>query len=347
LKILFLSHSFYPAIGGIETISEFLACAFNTAKHEVHLVTWTREEGEKSFPFKIIRNPSVIQLLKEHSWSDLIFENNPSIRLGWPALIFPRPRIVALHTWIARINGKIGWQDKLKLQWLLKARVVLAASDALRKHSWPSATVIENPYRKDIFKTISNIPKTNGFVFLGRLVSNKGANLAIKALFNLINEYDKKNTYGSILTLTIIGNGPEDKRLANLVAELKLKDRVQFKGTLSGEKLVEELNRHQFILVPSLWQEPFGIVALEGMACGCIPIASDGGGLVDAVGNAGAIFKRGDVESLVEVIKQLLENPVRVQELKDNAPAHLAAHQPEIIAKQYLKVIESAFAEKE
>ena len=61
--------------------------------------------------------------------------------------------------------------------------------------------------------------------------------------------------------------------------------------------MVEELNRHEIMVVPSRWNELFGVVALEGMACGCAMLVSDGGGLPDAVGYAG--------HNLKELIKKI------------------------------------------
>ena len=52
----------------------------------------------------------------------------------------------------------------------------------------------------------------------------------------------------------------------------------------TNHDLVNQLNQSEILVVPSLWSEPFGIVALEGLACGCALLASDAGGLPDAVG---------------------------------------------------------------
>lgn len=287
MKILFLTHKFYPDIGGIEVNSEILAREFHKAGHDIKLITWTKNSGEKKFPFIIVRNPGIGTLLREHRWADVVFENNPSLRLAWPSYFFNKPSVIALRTWINRVNGKIGWQDKLKALWLKKASAVIAVSDAIRKKCWPSAIVIGNPYRNELFRIVPGVEKTNDFVFLGRLVSDKGADIALRALSKLI-EISKKE---SEFSLTIIGNGPELSTLKNMVITLNLQNNVQFKGSLTGKDLVNCLNSHNIILVPSIWEEPFGNVALEGMACGCIPIVSDRGGLTDAIGKAGLSFR--------------------------------------------------------
>lgn len=342
MRILFLSHNFYPDIGGIEINSDILAQAFTEAGHQVHLLTWSKDPSNKVFSYKVIRNPSKRRLFVEHAWADLVFENNPCLRLAWPSIFFRRYSVIVLNTWITRINGKIGFQDRLKLLWLKRADKVIAVSEAIRKRCWPTATVIANPYRSEQFRIIEGINKTIDFVFLGRLVSDKGADHAVKAIKSLLSSATNLDLINRKPLLTIIGNGPEYNNLKQLIAELNLEAYVDLIGSLSGEDLAVCLNRHRFLLVPSLWEEPFGNVVLEAMACGCLPIVSDGGGLPDAIGDAGLKFRRGDINSLVDTIIEILNNPDLEQKLKKQSEGHLILHKPEVVASKYIEVIESA-----
>ena len=340
LKILFLSHYFHPHIGGIETISEVLARTFAESGHEVHLLTWSEDNTSNSFPFKVIRNPNKTQLFRAHAWANLVFENNPCLRLSWPGMLFKRPSIVVLQTWLSDLSSTSGISNQIKHWSLSRADRVVAISDAVRKRCYPSATIIANSYNVDNFKIISGINRNSNFVFVGRLVSDKGAILAIQAIHHLLHQ-EPKEINGTQYSLTIVGDGPERNNLERAVADLYLENHVHFTGSLSGEKLARCLNQHKYLLVPSVWEEPFGIVALEGMACGCIPIVSDGGGLPDAVGNAGLKFKRGDVDALVQSIQRLVNNSTLEKQLKEAANLHVAAHHPRVIAKKYLTIIES------
>jgi glycosyltransferase involved in cell wall biosynthesis len=123
-----------------------------------------------------------------------------------------------------------------------------------------------------------------------------------------------------------------------MAKDLKLP--VVFLGSLRGEALAQELNRHEIMVVPSRWKEPFGIVALEGMACGCKLVGSDGGGLPDAIGPGGITFKRGDVNDLARAISQAL--PLEID--PSVVEAHLQNHRIESVAKSYLKVFENAIS---
>jgi len=335
MKILLLSHYFYPQIGGIEINSELLAIAFHNHGHEVRLLTWSADPGNKHFDYTIIRQPDVKTLLKQHMWADVVFENNPCLRLAWPAYFLRKPSVVALCTWVSRSDGTSAWQDKLKLRWLKRADKVIAVSNAIKEVCFPPAVVIGNPYGVDIFKTLPAVQRNLDFVFLGRLVSDKGADLAIEAIHQLKEESIK-------FTLTIVGDGDEMLPLKKMVEDYQLQDLVTFTGALRGDVLVRKLNEHKYMLVPSRWKEPFGNVALEGMACGCLPIVADGGGLPDAVGEAGIVFERGSVDSLVNAIKNLRANVELEKSLRAKADLHLLNHHPEMIAKKYLEVLSNA-----
>lgn len=309
----------------------------------LHVLTWSVDTTGKEFPYLVIRNPGKWRLFKEHAWADLIFENNPCFRLGWPALFFGRPSVIAINTWISRTDGQLAVRDKLKIGWWLRrSKEVIAVSDAIRRICWPAATVIENPYRVNDFKIIADIPRDSDFVFLGRLVSDKGVDQAIMAIHKLKTSMYKEGDFIAGPSLTIVGDGPDRYKLQRLVSNLRLEKNVHFAGSLRGEVLSRCLNRHRFILVPSAWEEPFGNVVLEGMACGCLPITSDGGGLPEAVGKAGVTFHRGDVDSLVACIRKLLNDPDLEKQLRDAAPGHLAAHHPDLISGKYLQVIQKA-----
>ncbi|KGO87439.1 hypothetical protein Q765_07170 [Flavobacterium rivuli WB 3.3-2 = DSM 21788] len=337
MKILFLSYRFYPEIGGIEVNSEILADYFSRFGAEVHMVTTSsiKDDDKRIFNYKIIRNPGRTALIKQYLWADVIFENNPSLTLSWFNLFFNKPIVIAINTWISRMDGNMTLPDKLKLLWVKKASAVIAVSNAIKEKSFDKSIVIGNPYRDDLFVDYKT-DSSKDFAFLGRLVSDKGADMAINLLHKL-------NTDDSInkrkFTLTIIGDGPEIENLQNAVNNYNLNNYVTFAGMLKGKELVDCLNNHKYMLAPSRWREPFGNIALEGIACGCLPIVSDGGGLPDAVGNAGVVFERNSDESLFNKTKELLSNPDLEKQLRLNFQSHLKNHIPEFVAEKYFEVL--------
>src|SRR5207253_1067709 len=113
---------------------------------------------------------------------------------------------------------------------------------------------------------------------------------------------------------------------------------VNWAGQVVGRELVALLNQHQILVVPSRWEEPFGVVALEGIACGCVAIGSEGGGLKDAIGPCGATFPNGDSHALAAVLQRLLQNPRLRQAYRSKATEHLGRHSQASVAAAYLSL---------
>ena len=195
--------------------------------------------------------------------------------------------------------------------------------------------VIPNPYDDTAFVEDIHSSRERDLVFVGRLVSDKGVDLLLEALALL-------RERGLEPALTIVGGGPEESALKARVDELKLAGQVCFAGVRRGADLTAVLNRHRILVVPSRWNEPFGIVALEGMACGCVVVGSEGGGLPEAIGPGGVTFPNGDVAALAERLAMLLTHPEQLAHYQSAGRAHLARHRPDAVATAYLHVLEQA-----
>lgn len=334
MKILIYSPFFYPSIGGLETVVSILAYEFVDQGHQVKLVSQILDPSSSYFPFEVIRRPNSAQLLKLAYWSDIYFQANISLKGIWPLLVTRKPFIVTHQGWYARSDSSIGWQDHLKY-FATRFATNVCASEAIKEHISASSVVIPNTYRDDLFREIPEISRTKCLAFLGRLVSDKGADLLVESLFHL-------KGIGLVPHLTIIGSGPEEHKLYEQVKDLNLTDQVSFVGAKVGEELVQLLNAHQILVVPSRWQEPFGIVALEGIACGCVVVGSEGGGLKEAIGPCGLTFPNGNVQALTKMLADLLNHPNQLSIYREKAKQHLAHHQKAEVAKSYLQVFKEA-----
>lgn len=336
MKILISSHVFYPSVGGIEEVSSTLGYEFVNLGHEVKLVTQTPTDETKTFPFEIIRQPQPKKLFKLVQWCDVFFHSNISLQVAWPLLVLHKPWVVVHHTWICRPDGSLNWQGYLK-RFLIQFATCISISQSVADHLSTPSTVIGNPYRDELFYEMPEIPRDRELVFLGRLVFDKGADLLIAALQQL-------KIQGLTPQLAIIGTGPEESFLRNLAKDVNVFDQVHFVGMKTGVELVQLLNAHQIMVVPSRWSEPFGVVALEGIACGCVVVGSEGGGLKDAIGPCGVTFPNGDVQALSKILFELLSNPDELPIYRASAKAHLLSYKKAAVAKAYIKVFEVATA---
>lgn len=334
MKILIYSPLFYPSVGGIETIVSILAEGFVKLGHEVKLISQTPTTESKSFPFEVIRHPKPQSFLQLVQWCEVYFQPTISLKGIWPLLIFPKPWVVSHNNWYTRPNGRIAWQDRLK-QFLLRFATGISVSQVIANHVSTPSTVINNPYQEDIFYEMPEVSRDRELVFLGRLVSDKGVDLLIDAVANL-------KALGLFPKLTIIGTGVEETRLREQVKHLEINEQVNFVGIKIGQELTKLLNAHKIMVVPSRWQEPFGIVALEGIACGCVIVGSEQGGLKDAINSCGITFPNGNVQALTQILFNLLSDENELLKYREKAKLHLAKHQKILVAKAYIEVFERA-----
>jgi glycosyltransferase involved in cell wall biosynthesis len=333
MRILVYSPAFLPQIGGLELNTAHLAEQIQRSGHEVTVVTTTT--GGDGFPYRVVREPSPAELLRWTRWCDVFYQANVSLRGLWPLFLVRRPWVVSHHSWYCRTDGRIVWQDRLKRGLLRFAASSIAVSQAIAEDLAVPSVVIPNPYRDDLFRRLPEVERTEDLVFLGRLVSDKGVDILLDAMALLTGE-------GLRPRLTVVGEGPEAPRLREQAARLGLSERVSFLGTRTGEELVEILNRHRILVVPSRYNEPFGIVALEGIACGCVVVGSRGGGLKDAIGPCGDTFRNGDAADLARVLGHRLRHPELDAPCHEQAAAHLARHSMARATAAYLREMERA-----
>lgn len=336
MRILIQTRAFLPLVGGLELAVALLAEEFARLGHEVVVVTSTPATGDDHFPYRVVRNPGGLALLRWMRWCEVFHQPNVGLRGLWPLALVPRPWVVAHHSWYRRPGGRIAWQDRLKRALLSRASGSISVSRAIAEDLGTPSVVIGNAYRDEMFRILPGVERKGDLLCVGRLVSDKGIDLLIDALGSLAE-------VGIAPSLTVVGEGPERAALGARARGLGLAgDRVKFRGLLTGEALVREFNAHRILVVPSRYNEPFGTVALEGIACGCVVVGSLGGGLVDAIGECGLTFPNGDRNALAQTLAVLLESPDRLEHYRSAAAAHLEAHTANGIACRYLEVFRAA-----
>lgn len=155
----------------------------------------------------------------------------------------------------------------------------------------------------DLPKKIPGIKFTGNILYAGRLSKEKGVKYLIKSLNFVKKDFPK-------VKLLIAGEGPERIYLEKLVKNLKLENNVKFLGWLSKESLKKIYENIDFVVLPSIWQEPFGLTGLEAMSYGRPVIAFSVGGINEYVINNenGFLVDVFDIKSMAEKIKILLND---------------------------------------
>jgi len=332
LKILLCSVPFSPSVGGIERVSALLAERFVHGGHEVTVVTQSAGPAVPA-TYKVVRRPSLRRLLSLVVDCDVVLHNQISLRLAWPLLLVRRPWVVAHHSWID-IHGASRLAVAVKRGVLGRARHI-AVSRAIADSLPVPSRIVPNPYADAVFTPQPDVPRERELLFVGRLVSDKGVDLLLEALSQL-------RQHGQTPGLSIVGDGPEAAALQAQARHLGLADQVQFSGPLHGTALARALSSHRFLVMPSVWAEPFGLVALEALACGCLPLVARTGGLPEAIGPCGLSFAPGNVADLALCLQAALADPAERERQLAKAPSHLARHRAARVAQDYLEVLADA-----
>jgi glycogen synthase len=335
MKIVIYSPAFPPHIGGYEEIARICAAGLSTLGHEVTVLCETPNDPPMSFPFRVLRKPALAAVAKATRNCDAFLMFNMSLKALFLPLLFRKPLVISHQGWYGKDIGDLSFRARIKV-WLSRLFADnIACSSAVAEYIGGSVEVIPNAYNDKLFRLRPEVPRDRDVLFVGRLVSDKGANLLLEAMGKLGNK-------GIRTTITITGSGPEEEPLRQQAADLGLEAQTLFTGALRGEDLARTMNAHRILVVPSIWAEPFGIVALEGMASGCIVIGSEQGGLKDAIGPCGILFPNGDVEVLANVIESILLPKQWTAHEKFTIEQHLAKHQPNFIVTNYATVLRSS-----
>jgi glycosyltransferase involved in cell wall biosynthesis len=137
-----------------------------------------------------------------------------------------------------------------------------------------------------------NVPKDGYFLFLGRLSPEKG-------LWQLLQGW--RLLKAGTVKLVIAGEGPERRRLEDVCQENGLKN-VEFRGYVPAKDQDALWQGARALIVPSIWEEPFGLVVLEAWAHGRPALVSNRGGLPEIVTDSAARFNPDQPEEIAAIL---------------------------------------------
>lgn len=303
LHIALVSQVYAPSVGGIETVSQHLAHGLRSMGHTVTVITSTPGSAETN----LVRCPTLSTLLRQFRDADIVLVSHFNLRMTWPLLIFRgwRPLLVVNHTALGATHPN---RRQRALTWCkrtLQPAATYAASNFLAT-STGARGVLRNPL--DDWLTHAhrrNRPTFDGrLLFVGRLVPAKGLDILLAALTELRQDM-------SHVTLTVIGEGPCRDEYMATAARLGLREHVAFVGSQPRRDVQEAMAEHGMLVVPSIADPPegFGMVALEGLQAGCRVVASDQGGLPEALGDLGYLCAPADAHALAGAIRRAADAP--------------------------------------
>jgi len=371
MNLLLYSSVFAPSVGGVETISLTLAENLTKCGVNVHVVTETPDdENGYEYSFRVTRNPSFWDRFNIVRSSDLVFSNGASLALFFHAKLARKPFIWTHNGYQLMCIDGLGWVDghpspvsplpsiwfhlrrkglyyaaiagaKLYLRRFVAGMVdlnIAATQWIAKRQPLENQVVLYTPYALSKFKgrAIRSCHEFD-FIFVGRLVSEKGVGTLLKAFRLLTDQEAYRNK-----KLLIVGDGQWRSVLENYCTEQELTQQVSFAGKQTGEALLEHMGKAPIAIVPSEWEEPMGGVALEHLAAGKNIIISANGGMAECIGDAGLKFANGDAQQLCDRMKELSENEMLRRHQREMAIAQLEKFDEMILTRKYLAVFEAA-----
>ena len=328
--------AFPPSIGGIESMADLLAHEFVAAGHGVEVVASNPGSAAAGGgrPFRVHYQPGPWQRAAIFARCDCILQLGFGLKAIWPNLFTGKPVVVSHQGLYNPRDPATRAVDKLKNKvagWFAN----VAASGAVARNLPAGTTVIPNCFDPVAFapEPASAGVERHGLVCVARLVRDKGVDLLIDAVALL-------RERGLSPGVTIVGDGPELGPLKEQVANLGLAEQVTFVGPKNRQQVAAEFRRHRVAVVPSRYEEAFGIVALEAMAAGCVVVASDRGGLPEAVGPGGMLFDPAHPASLVDALTVTLQPGGHEGRDPEAVRLHLARHTGKAAAGHYLQVLQ-------
>lgn len=375
MKILLAAEIFPPDIGGPATYALEMASWFKQKKYDFEVLCYGEDTKKYDFPITRIKRklPLAVRYIK-YTWHlfkklknyDLIYAQGP-IASGVPAYII---KIFFGRKYIVKVVGDYGWEtaqnsgatnmsidefqkNKMKgkigiLQYLQKmvckkANAVIVPSYYLKNIvlGWgvdeKRIHVVYNAFYANGYKiSVGSSPRTvlSKIVSAGRLVPWKG----FAALIRAMPEFLKINP---LFTLTIFGNGPDEKSLFDTVRDLGLENKVNI-ACMKRSDIYSALPEFDIFMLNTGY-EGLSHTILECLSLGLPVLTTRMGGNPEIIedGKTGILFDYNDTESMVFSISRIYHHPELREEFKKNAKETLKKFDFDSMIQLTIKVLEN------
>jgi len=338
MKVLLITPSYDPIIGGTETVVKNLAISLNKIGVKADVMTFNmdkkweprwkweiiKEDGFKVYripafnPFTRIPNPmgfffklNVIpdpyfrKIIKDYDI--LHFHDNVDLTFPLFSWFVKKPKVFHCHTLQETFNS---YKKNVicKMVFRRSSEIYLAVSNNTAKLAKElganEVKILPNGVDINKFTFNSQNREENLILFVGRFERRKGIQLLLNSLSFL----------KTPVNLVIIGPHLNDEYSEEVISQIKAENKkekhtIDYLGSVNLDDLVKWLQKASIFVCPSL-SESFGIVNVEAMSCGTPVIASNIEGIRDIIESDknGILVPSNDPIKLAEAIQHLLDN---------------------------------------
>ncbi len=331
-RILFWTELFWPYIGGVQVLAARTLPILRQRGYEFAVIT---SHGDRDLPD--VDSYEGIPINRFHFWQaiatrdiDLLSESKRQVAQLKQTF---KPHLIHINVTDPSVFFHLQTAQAYPAPMLVSLRVGLPkqsfASDSLLKRTFSAANWITANSKallaqaRGMFPEISSMSSViyNGLelpdipveplsferprlVCAGRLVWDKGFDMALAAMALLAERFPA-------LQMSVVGDGPARAQLERQTVDLGLDKAVTFVGWVDPGRICTFMKSATIVIMPSRWEEAFGLVALEAALMARPVVATRVGGLPEVVmdGNTGLIVPKDDHRALADAIAFLLDHP--------------------------------------
>jgi len=332
MRLLYWTSAYWPSIGGMEVISTKLVTALRARGYEVCVATShgqydlpdvEERDGvaihrfpflqalENNDPLLVLQTQRRLAALKRDFKPDVVHVNlSDAIVLFHlrTATAYPSKIVITLHVPVPeRICGPetVFGKALRGADWV--TTVCQNQLELLRRH------IPEIAPRSSVILNGADVPELHPkpvptepprLLCVGRMVAEKGFDVAIAAFASISRDWPTAR-------LVLAGDGPVRAALEQQAHDLGVAGRVDFLGWIAPGAMAAIMNDATIVIMPSRWQEPFGLVAMEAAQMARPVVATRVGGLPEVVvhGETGVLVEGDNSAALAGAVTSLLENP--------------------------------------
>ncbi|MCB0665696.1 MAG: glycosyltransferase family 4 protein [Saprospiraceae bacterium] len=344
MKILFVLESYYPNIGGVETLFKSLADALSARDHQVMVIT--THPGGKVKRREVLGNVSIrrynfinryfftlfafIPVLLNAGKYDLI--QTTSYNAGVPAflggLMNRKKTIITFHEYWNRLWFELPYFSRfsLWLHYLFEKMLAIipfykfiAVSESTRNNlikggvAAEKVEMIYNGIRYEEWQPVKKIEKASifQFVYFGRLGISKGINLLLDAVRIL------KEQGTDFELVLIIPPNPSDlySLILQFIEEQELSNHVKIMGHLLKSELIAVVGAADAVVIPS-YSEGFCYSAVESVALKKPIVSSGRGALPEVVSGKYIVLEKLDAVELSKAMQEAMRGNWKEKETR-------------------------------
>ena len=341
MKILLATEWYPPDIGGVSSHVTSLEKYLRKREHNVYIVTRRKNRKEKPSIIELstknilegfFSNGDVKEVFKEvdpdivhahHAFTPVpLLSIKVSSELGYPLVLTNHSAYFYDYEAVLRILALFSIPVRSILS---KTNKIIAVSETAKKFiekivPGVPVTVVPNGVDTEIFTPYGSkdlkeeLEDSFIILYVGRLVPRKGIRILLDSMPYILKKIPEAK-------LVIVGEGILLNELKERAKVLEIEEHVIFRGGVSQNNLPDIYRSSDIVVIPSIYGESFGIVAIEAMACGKPVIASPVGGLQEIIidGINGLLLKSVNITEIVEKIYYLYVNKELYKEISLNA----------------------------